>query len=145
MNSTTVSLSDAELARLEQLENEQARGEAIRWDEPKEVRGVVVRDVEEITFKDRHTDEAKTKQLLTLRTAHGLVAVFEGPVALNKRLFEGERLNQPSLGPPKTGDLVIIKFVGEGMTDGGQSFKRFEVYRSTLQASAPGEDDIPFQ
>ena len=131
---TSLTLSAAELDRLDRLEDEQARGEAVRWDEPKTVRGIVVRDVETVTFKDKNTDESKTKHVLTMRTETGLAAIFEGPTALNSRLFAGERACEPDLGPPRTGDLVIVTYKGEKTSEAGFAYKAFDVSRSAVKS-----------
>jgi len=69
MNGNT--LTPAELERLERLEDEQAKAPAVVWDEVKTVRGVVVRDVEVVSFTDSRTGEERSKRVVTLRTPGG--------------------------------------------------------------------------
>jgi hypothetical protein len=154
-------LSEFEKAAIEALDNSEGKGIAVSWDEEKTVAGVVARDVETITFKDKNDGKEKTKKVLTLRTEDGLVSVFEGPTALNSRLFEGKKWKDDEpLGPPVKDQLVIIKYLGEGLTAEGKDFKRFDVHRGDLPAAGNGkqaetptggdvvagttDDDIPF-
>lgn len=153
---TTSHLSPAEERALAELEDEQGRGEAISWDEQKTVRGVVVRDVETVTFQDKNDGTTKEKRVLTLRTADGLMAIFEGPAKLNSRLFEGEQYNADPLGPPAKGQLVIVTFKGERVSQTtGRDYKDFEITRGPAPtspepaAAAPApavgpSDEIPF-
>jgi hypothetical protein len=140
-----VSLSPTELAALERLEDEVARGEAVRWDVPKMVRGIAVRDVEVVTYADQNDGSEKTKRVLTLRTAEGIFAIFEGPRKLTSRLFDGEQKGGGPLGPPRKGDLVLIQYKGEKVSSTtGRAFKDFDVTvsRTALEPSAQiGPDD----
>jgi hypothetical protein len=149
--SGTQSLTDAEQKMLDQLEDEQARGESVTWDEPKTIRGIVARDVELVTYKDRNSGEERSKRVLTVRTVTGLVSVWEGPTSLTSRLFEGEVSNGPAVGPPAAGTLVIIRYLGERTAESGREYKAFEIVRGTPietpAAPAPAADDdndIPF-
>jgi hypothetical protein len=149
-------LTQEELARLEQLEDEQARGASVKWDTPKAVRGVVVRDVEEVTFTDASSGEDTTKEVCTVRTENGLEAIWEGPDQLNSKLFKGERFkDDPSpSGPPRKGDLLIVHYKSEKTSQtSGREWKAFDVYRSTPEGPSPdgaqvsvfaGGDDIPY-
>jgi hypothetical protein len=129
-----MSLTQDELARLEQLEDQQARGKAVAWDEPKTVRGIVIREVETVTFTNDDGTE-QTKRVVTLRTEAGLEAIFEGPVRLNDRLFNGERRKDDPdpLGPPKEGDLLIVTYRGEKPTASGRNVKDFDVFRGSAE------------
>jgi hypothetical protein len=137
-----MTLSQDELTRLEQLEDQQARGEAVAWDEPKTIRGVVVRDVETVTFTDKRDNTERTKRVLTLRTADGLQTIFEGPGKLNDRLFEGKRFKDDpnALGPPRTGELVIVTYLGDKPSQTtGREWKDFDVYRGSPGSTGSGE------
>jgi hypothetical protein len=123
-------LTQNEVKQLERLEDEQARGVAVIWDEPKTIRGIVIRDVETIAFTDTNDNQEKTKRLVTLRTTSGLETVFDGPLKLNGRLFEGERYKQEPLGPPCRGDFLVIIYKGEKVAQSGRTFKDFDVLRS---------------
>ena len=146
-----MTLTTEELKALDQLEDEQGRGDAVSWDEPKTVRGIVVRDVETITYTDKNDGLEKSKKVVTLRTEAGLEAIYEGPVKLNGRLFEGERYKQASLGPPRKGEFVVVRYKGERSSQTtGRPVKDFDVFRKSeppILAGEPipvGTDDIPW-
>jgi hypothetical protein len=146
-----MALTQDELARLERLEDEQARGVPVKWDHPKTVRGVVVRDAETITYNDQNLGTEVTKQVVTLRTENGLEAIFSGPGRLDSALFRGERYkDDPNpAGPPRKGDLLIVNYKGERPSQStGREFKDFDVYRSTPETPPTGggepDGDIPF-
>ena len=141
-----MSLTSDELADLNALEDQELRGGSVNWDEPKRVGGGVARDVETFSYTDKTTGEERTKQVLTLRTADGLVAIFEGPQSLNAKLFDGERYDQPPLGPPATGDLLIVEYLGERTSQSsGRLYKAFRVFHRAAGARQPDPgDDIPF-
>lgn len=126
-------LTQDEVAQLERLEDEQGRGVSVKWDTPKTVRGVVVRDVEDVTFTDQNSGEDTTKKVCTVRTENGLEAIWEGPDQLNSKLFKGERFkDDPSpSGPPRKSDLLIAHYKGEKLSQtSGRDYKAFDVYRS---------------
>jgi hypothetical protein len=144
-------LSEQELARLEALENELARGTSVRWDEPKRISGFLVRPIEKVTVKD-YSDPSKTveKQVATLRTANGLQTIWEGPAGLEK-LFEVQGSGMP----------VIVDYKGEKVAqESGRSYKSFDVIVGPHEAALPAaeeailddlvdehssaDDDIPF-
>jgi hypothetical protein len=153
-------LSEQEEAALAALEDEQGRGDGVSWDAPKTVKGVMVRDVETITFTDKNDGVEKQKRVATLRTADGLVAIFEGPAKLNSRLFDGEQFQGESIGAPTKGQLVIVTYKGERLSQNGRDYKDFDVVRGPVPKAMPapeaksettpsaqnasGEDGIPW-
>jgi hypothetical protein len=96
-------LSDDEVRALEELEERLSRGTSVKWDEPKTIKGYLVRPIEAVEVPD-YGDSTKTakKKVATLRTASGLQAIWEGPAALDK-LFEVEGSGMP----------VIVAYLGE--------------------------------
>ncbi len=133
----SVTLTAAELAALERLEDEQSRGETVRWDEPKAVRGVVVRDIETVQSRDREGNP-KTSRVLTLRTVDGLQAIFDGPVRLNWFLFGDEPPSGDATRPARKGDLLIVDYRGERTAaESGRSFKDFAVTHSVDTVDEP--------
>jgi hypothetical protein len=136
-------LTDTELDALTALEDEQARGEPVRWDQPKTVKGVVARDLETFSYRDANDGGEKTKRVLTLRTEKGLAAIFDGPAKLTSRLFNGERQDGEPTGPPGKGCPVIVEYRGEKVSQTtGRAYKDFAVYRGEQAHTNP--DDIPF-
>jgi hypothetical protein len=138
-------LSAQELEKLAQLEDNLGRGEAVKWDGPKKIAGYVVRPVETVQAKD-YNDSSRTveKRVVTLRTATGLVAIWEGPGALEKLFEEAD-----------TGRPVIVRYTGEKVgQESGRQYKAFDVVvgdneaaSATPDASAstsPADDDIPW-
>jgi hypothetical protein len=109
METSRFALSEAELAKLDALEDSLGRGTAVHWDEPKSVRGYLARPIETATAKD-FNDPKKTveKRVATLRTTNGLQAIWEGPAGLEKLflavgyempvivVYKGERVGQES-------------------------------------------------
>lgn len=149
-NVESISLTPDELAALDQLEDEQARGETVKWDEPKTVRGVVAREIETIAFTDRTSGEEKTSRILTIRTENGLQAIFDGPVALGLRLFGDNSPGGAAGDAARKGDLLIVSYLGERPTDSGREYKAFDVTRSTPDAELdalidgdPGPENEP--
>lgn len=142
---TIAYLSETELAALDELEDMLARGEAVVWDEPKTIRGIVVRDVETVTFNDKNNGGAeKSKRVLTLRTTDGLVAIFEGPAKLTSRLFNGERFGSDPVGPPVQGQLAIVTYKGERVSQTtGRDYKDFDVVVGPPPAAAGVPPDKP--
>jgi hypothetical protein len=153
-----VQLSQSELDRLEQLENEQARGVSVRWDVPKVVKGFLVRPIEEVEVPD-YNDKTRrvTKKIATLRTASGLEAIWEGPVALEP-LFEVVGSGHPIIvryggrKPSQTsaydyGDFsVIVGPPGEVEYRSAEQVSDAPAYTDPDEALAAGaeDDDIPF-
>jgi hypothetical protein len=141
-DTSSTGLSDHELEALARLEDELGRGESVKWDEPKTIRGYVARTVETVTVKD-YSDSSKTvdKKVITLRTAEGLAAIWEGPTGLEK-LFEAEA-SQP----------VIVAYRGEKVAqESGRTYKAFDVVTGDKEpepagggvAANPADDDITF-
>jgi hypothetical protein len=142
--STSPYLSSAEVAALAELEDERGRGESVVWDEPKIVKGAVVRDVEVVSFTDKNDGSEKTKRVITLRTEQGLAALWEGPAKLTSRLFEGEQYHGEKLGPPVKGQLLLVEFKGERLSGtSGRAYKDFDVVRGPVPQSTP-EAGIPY-
>jgi hypothetical protein len=132
----SISLSSDELAALDRLEDEQARGETIKWDRPKTIRGVVARDVETVASRDRDGN-AKTSRVLTLRTQDGLKAIFDGVVRLNWFIFGDKPPSGAAVRPPRRGDLLIVDYRGEKTApDTGRTFKDFSVTSSSPSTSS---------
>jgi hypothetical protein len=139
-------LSTQELEKLAQLEDNLGRGESVKWDEPKKIAGYIVRPVETVQVKD-YNDSSRTvdKRVVTLRTATGLVAIWEGPGALEKLFDEAD-----------TGRPVIVRYTGEKIgQESGRPYKAFDVVigddvnpvrsgEETNSSAAAADDDIPF-
>jgi hypothetical protein len=140
-------LSDRELEALEALEERLGRGTAVKWDEPKTIKGYLVRPIEEAEVPE-YGDSTKTvaKKLATVRTATGLQAIWEGPAALDK-LFEIKGSGMP----------VIVAYLGEKVgQESGRTYKAFDVVvgeaptteRATgepsVESGARADDDIPW-
>jgi hypothetical protein len=133
-------LSDRELEELEALEERLGRGASVTWDEPKAVKGYLVRPIEEAEVP-AYDDRTKTiaKKVATLRTSSGLQAIWEGPGQLEK-LFEIEGYGMP----------VIVAYLGERVgQESGRTYKAFDVVVGEAPAATPEDagspdDDIPF-
>jgi hypothetical protein len=132
----SIPLTPDELAALDSLEDEQARGETVKWDEPKTVKGVAAREIETVTFTDRTCGEEKTSRILTLRTENGLQAIFDGPVALGWRLFGDDSPGGTANEPARRGDLLIVAYLGERTAESGREYKAFDVTRSAPEPDA---------
>jgi hypothetical protein len=132
----SIPLTTDELAAPNRLEDEQARGVTVKWDEPKTVKGVAAREIETVTYSDRTSGEEKTSRILTLRTADGLQAIFDGPIALGWRLFGDNSPDSTSNEAARKGDLLIVSYLGERTAESGREYKAFDVTRSTPEADA---------
>jgi hypothetical protein len=127
----SISLTADELAALDRLEDEQARGETVKWDEPKTIRGVAARNIETVQSRDKE-GTPKTSRVLTLRTQDGLKAIFDGPVRLNWFVFGDPPPSSAATRPPRKGDLVIVDYRGEKTApETGRTFKDFHVTSSS--------------
>ena len=111
-------LTDHERRELDALEERLGRGTAVKWDEPKTIKGYLVRPIEEAEVRD-YNDLSKTvtKKVATLRTSAGLQAIWGGPTSLEK-LFEIEGFGMP----------VIVAYLGERIgQESGKTYKVFDV------------------
>jgi hypothetical protein len=133
------SLSDHELAELNQLEDQLGRGTAVHWDHPKTVRGFLARPIETATVKDYNDPNVTIdKKVATLRTEHGLQAIWEGPTGL-ETLFETTGAGIP----------VIVTYKGEKTSAStGRPYKAFDLIIGAAKNTADDEpgpaDDIPY-
>lgn len=133
-------LSPHELRALEALEEQLGRGTAVKWDEPKTIKGYLVRPIEEAEVPEYgDSTRAVTKKLATVRTAAGLQTIWEGPTALEE-LFEIEGSGMP----------VIVAYLGEKVgQETGRTYKAFDVVVGEApEPAGSGEsstdDDIAF-
>lgn len=135
--------------RFDEAEAEVARGEPWRFrdaDAPNPL------TIEATGWSSGHTRLGEAEFLNgTDRNGHGW-SVLVGSVVLSKRLIEGivEEWDEAAggfvvterLGRVQPGEIVSMKFLGDGETAGGKTYPRFSVVRKP--PPEPEDDGIPY-
>lgn len=81
-------------------------------------------------------------------------SVLVGSVVLKKRLIEGlveewddeqgKYVVTKTLGRVQVGEVVSLKYLGDGETSSGNSYPKFSVSRKPPAPQAGGDDGVPF-
>jgi hypothetical protein len=123
-------LTEQERANLKRLADSQARGDGVRWDEPKTIEGYGARPIETIEVADYNDPTRKVeKQVATIRTDDGLVAIWSGLPALDEKLFDSGDI---------TGRPIIVTYHGERLSQSsGRNYKSFDVVVGDAPEAAP--------
>jgi hypothetical protein len=147
------SVAQTDDSRFDEAEADVERGEAWRFREDDAPNPLTIRAT---GWSTGHTKLGEAEFLAGVDRDGKTWSVLVGSVVLRKRLVEGlvEEWDEEKgayvvveeLGRVQAGEVVSLKYLGDGESAGGNAYPRFAVSRkpATEKPAAGDDDDIPF-
>jgi hypothetical protein len=144
-------MPDSQDSRFDEAEADVERGEPWRYRDGDSVNPLTI----QVTgWSTGHTKLGDAEFLNGVDRDGKAWSVLVGSVVLRKRLVEGlvedwddetsSFVVTKTLGRAQVGEVVSLKFLGDGETANGNAYPRFAVSRKPAASKAGSDGDIPF-